>query len=291
MPTPTRESCSSTRRTIPRARLSAMKSLPRSTSSPSSAESSSSATRSTIRFTRCRRQTASAARLPHAVVISDFSKALCLAGLRLGWIVDRDRRRLEEYRTAHAYFTVSGTALGEPLATLALRNREKIFERAQKVTTANLSLLDTFFSGALRRGSMDATSGRIDKRFPGSIPVKIVAPSARRQPSRAFCLPRAIVSPCPTIFDLASPLAGSSRAPSSVSPISSAARRARLNPPSKARSPTQCSAPPLHPESPFPLPTFQTTCPITRGGLNGSTQHWPEVQSAGVSTAKFVRER
>ena len=92
------------------------------------------------------RQTASAARLPHAVVISDFSKALCLAGLRLGWIVDRNRRRLEEYRTAHAYFTVSGTALGEPLATLALRNREKIFERAQKVTTANLSLLDTFFS-------------------------------------------------------------------------------------------------------------------------------------------------
>ena len=27
------------------------------------------------------------------------------------------------------------------------------------------------------------------------------------------------------------------------------------------------------------------------GGLNGSTQHGPEVQSAGVSTAKFIRER
>ncbi|MFY9531483.1 MAG: aminotransferase class I/II-fold pyridoxal phosphate-dependent enzyme [Candidatus Acidiferrales bacterium] len=92
------------------------------------------------------RRTASAARLPHAVVISDFSKALCLPGLRLGWIVDRDPRRLEQYCTAHSYFTVSGTALGEPLATLALRNREKIFARAQKVTTANLSLLDAFFS-------------------------------------------------------------------------------------------------------------------------------------------------
>jgi len=92
------------------------------------------------------RQTASAARLPHAVVLNDFSKALCLPGLRLGWIVDRDARRLEQYCTAHAYFTVSGTALGEPLATLALRNREKIFARAQKVTTANLSLLDAFFS-------------------------------------------------------------------------------------------------------------------------------------------------
>src|SRR5260370_39033850 len=84
------------------------------------------------------RPTASAARLPHAVVLSDFSKALCLAGLRLGWIVDRDHRRLEQYRTAHAYFTVSGTALGEPLATLALRDREKIFERVRKLTAANL---------------------------------------------------------------------------------------------------------------------------------------------------------
>ena len=28
-----------------------------------------------------------------------------------------------------------------------------------------------------------------------------------------------------------------------------------------------------------------------RGGLNRSTQHSPEVLSAGVSTAKFVRER
>ncbi|HEX9223602.1 MAG TPA: aminotransferase class I/II-fold pyridoxal phosphate-dependent enzyme [Candidatus Acidoferrales bacterium] len=92
------------------------------------------------------RPTASAARLPHAVVLSDFSKALCLAGLRLGWIVDRDHRRLEQYRTAHAYFTVSGTALGEPLAALALRNREKIFERVRKLTTANLSHLDAFFS-------------------------------------------------------------------------------------------------------------------------------------------------
>jgi hypothetical protein len=31
--------------------------------------------------------------------------------------------------------------------------------------------------------------------------------------------------------------------------------------------------------------------PDKRGGLNGLTQHWPEVLSAGVSMAKFVRER
>src|ERR1700685_2578597 len=35
----------------------------------------------------------SAARLPHATVISDFSKALCLSGLRIGWIIDHDPLR------------------------------------------------------------------------------------------------------------------------------------------------------------------------------------------------------
>jgi aspartate/methionine/tyrosine aminotransferase len=92
------------------------------------------------------RPTASAARLPHSTVLSDFSKALCLGGLRLGWIVDRDAARLEEYRVAHAYFTVSGTALGEPLATLALRQREIIFARARQVCSANLALLEKFIA-------------------------------------------------------------------------------------------------------------------------------------------------
>jgi len=92
------------------------------------------------------RVTATAARLPHSTVVSDFSKALCLSGLRVGWIVDRDAARMEQYRTAHAYFTVSGTALGEPLATLALRQREKIFARARQVSSANLGLLEKFMA-------------------------------------------------------------------------------------------------------------------------------------------------
>lgn len=92
------------------------------------------------------RATASAARLPHATVLGDFSKALCLPGLRLGWIVERDPRRMEQYRSAHAYFTVSGTALGESLGLIGLRHREKIFARVRQVTAANLSLLDAFFA-------------------------------------------------------------------------------------------------------------------------------------------------
>jgi aspartate/methionine/tyrosine aminotransferase len=92
------------------------------------------------------RPTATAARLPRATVLGDFSKALCLAGLRLGWIVERDPRRMQQYLHAHGYFTVSGTALGESLGVIAIRNREKIYARVREVTSANLALLDAFFA-------------------------------------------------------------------------------------------------------------------------------------------------
>jgi aspartate/methionine/tyrosine aminotransferase len=88
----------------------------------------------------------SAARLPHATVIGEFSKALCLSGLRTGWIVERDAGRREQFLRAHNYFTVSTTALGDPLAALAIRQRETIYGRAQRVAAANLALLDEFFA-------------------------------------------------------------------------------------------------------------------------------------------------
>src|SRR4051794_9443764 len=88
----------------------------------------------------------SAARLPHATVLGDFSKALCLSGLRTGWIVERDPARRKRFMTAHNYFTVSNTALGERLAAVAIRHRDVIYGRAKKVASANLALLDSFFT-------------------------------------------------------------------------------------------------------------------------------------------------
>ncbi len=87
----------------------------------------------------------SAAPLPHATVLSDFSKALCLSGLRIGWMVEHDASRRARYLNARSYFTVSSTALGERLATLAVRHREVIYERTRRTTGANLPLLDRVF--------------------------------------------------------------------------------------------------------------------------------------------------
>ena len=84
----------------------------------------------------------SAARLPHATVLGDFSKALCLSGLRTGWMVERDRARRELFTNARSYFTVSNTALGERLPALAIRQRDAIYDRARRVAGDNLALLD-----------------------------------------------------------------------------------------------------------------------------------------------------
>jgi aspartate/methionine/tyrosine aminotransferase len=87
-----------------------------------------------------------AARLPHATVISDFSKALCLSGLRIGWMVDRDAARRERYLNARNYFTVTANVFGERLAVLALRHSAKIYGRVREVSRRNLALLDEVFA-------------------------------------------------------------------------------------------------------------------------------------------------
>jgi aspartate/methionine/tyrosine aminotransferase len=68
-----------------------------------------------------------------------------LSGLRVGWIVERDRNLREKYLDARSYFTISGTSLGDLLAVIAMRNREKILSRVRQVASANLSLLKEFF--------------------------------------------------------------------------------------------------------------------------------------------------
>lgn len=88
--------------------------------------------------------TRTAARLPHATVLGDFSKALCLSGLRTGWIVEPDSARRRQYLNARSYFTVSNTVLGERLATLALHRHETIYARARHIAAANLALLESF---------------------------------------------------------------------------------------------------------------------------------------------------
>jgi len=122
------------------------------------------------------RRTKSAARLPHATVIADLSKAFSIAGVRTGWMIEHDEKRRQQYWNARAYFSICNTTTGEMLAEIAIRHRDAVLGKTQAVATRNLELLDSFMSeqrevlGWIRpRGGMTAfpwlVSGENDRAF------------------------------------------------------------------------------------------------------------------------------
>jgi aspartate/methionine/tyrosine aminotransferase len=86
----------------------------------------------------------SAATVPNAIVISDFSKALSLSGLRLGWIIDRDSTRRERLIDLRSYFTICSSPLTEAIGAHALAHSGAIFARLREVAGANFALLKQF---------------------------------------------------------------------------------------------------------------------------------------------------
>jgi aspartate/methionine/tyrosine aminotransferase len=90
----------------------------------------------------------SAAGIDNVIVTSDLSKAFSLPGLRTGWIVDRDAARRRRIIDARSYFTISGSPVLEALAAHALRERQAILARLDRVATANLGKLDAVFARA-----------------------------------------------------------------------------------------------------------------------------------------------
>jgi aspartate/methionine/tyrosine aminotransferase len=89
-------------------------------------------------------RTTSAARLPHATVIHDLSKAFSIAGVRTGWMIEHDAKRRQQYWTARAYFSVCNSTTGEILAEIAIRKRDVILTKTQEASTRNLRLLNAF---------------------------------------------------------------------------------------------------------------------------------------------------
>ncbi len=85
--------------------------------------------------------TASAAALPHATVIGDFSKAFSLGGLRLGWIIERDRIRRKMYVNAREHLTITNVPAAEYLADIAIRHRDRILSRTSEVAARNLAIV------------------------------------------------------------------------------------------------------------------------------------------------------
>jgi aspartate/methionine/tyrosine aminotransferase len=86
----------------------------------------------------------SAAKIPNVIVMSDFSKALSLSGLRLGWIIDADARRREQLINLRSYFTVSSSPVTEALAAHAMAHAGALLDRLRTVARANCASLTRF---------------------------------------------------------------------------------------------------------------------------------------------------
>jgi len=92
-------------------------------------------------------------RLPHVADVYDrglslgvMSKALGLAGLRVGWIACRDHDLLRRMERVKHYLSIAGSAPSEILATIALKNREGILARNRVLAGTNLDCLREFIT-------------------------------------------------------------------------------------------------------------------------------------------------
>lgn len=80
-----------------------------------------------------------------ALSVSVMSKAFGMAGLRIGWIACQDKAILKKIEQMKHYISICNSAPSEILTLIALRNKDAILERNNKIVADNLKLLDQLF--------------------------------------------------------------------------------------------------------------------------------------------------
>ncbi|HBC31574.1 MAG TPA: aminotransferase [Clostridiales bacterium] len=76
------------------------------------------------------------------ISVGSMSKIFSLAGLRMGWIVSKDEDVINACLLRRDYDTISCGQLDDLFASLALSNKEKIFDRNKKILLKNRKILD-----------------------------------------------------------------------------------------------------------------------------------------------------
>jgi aspartate/methionine/tyrosine aminotransferase len=84
--------------------------------------------------------------LPAGVSLGSISKSYGLPGLRLGWLVTRDRGLRERLLALKDYTTICSSAPSEVLTALGLRHRERLLERNLELVARNLALVEQFLA-------------------------------------------------------------------------------------------------------------------------------------------------
>lgn len=85
-------------------------------------------------------------RYERALSLGVASKALGLAGLRVGWIVCRDRALLARMERVKHWLSICNAGPSEALAAIALRARDRILARNRAIVAAGLEALESFMA-------------------------------------------------------------------------------------------------------------------------------------------------
>lgn len=78
------------------------------------------------------------------VSLGATAKVYGLAGLRIGWLVCRDRALLERVATFKDYLTICSAGPSEFLAAIALRHAEQLAARTRKIVEGNVARVQAF---------------------------------------------------------------------------------------------------------------------------------------------------
>ena len=76
------------------------------------------------------------------ISVGSMSKCFSLAGLRLGWVATKDKALTALMHERRDYDTISCGVLDDMIASLALQNKEKIFDRNRSILLKNREILD-----------------------------------------------------------------------------------------------------------------------------------------------------
>lgn len=79
----------------------------------------------------------------NAIVTGSFSKAFSLAGLRLGWVVGNSQV-IKECKGHRDYTTISNSIIDDALASLAVKNVDRIFQRSLGIVRTNHRILSNW---------------------------------------------------------------------------------------------------------------------------------------------------
>ncbi|VBB06759.1 aminotransferases class-i pyridoxal-phosphate attachment site [Lucifera butyrica] len=80
------------------------------------------------------------------ITLAGLSKSFGLPGLRMGWLMTKDRELLQALRSRKDYTTICSGAPDEILAFIALRAREQILAGNREIIKNNLAVARDFFA-------------------------------------------------------------------------------------------------------------------------------------------------